>query len=309
MSDTATIVARAYRERTVIPAFNIPYLPMMEPVIAALRDTQTFGLIEVARLEWEKFGAGSMQAIRTTYEKHKDRRFTRLHLDHIPVIDEDHKRVDFLAVIREAIEVGYESVMVDGSRLPLQENINATRSVVEMAHANNISAEAELGAVIGHEDGPMPSYDELFESGQGFTNIEQARQFVQETGIDWLSIAFGNVHGAISKARQGEKKVAARLNIGHLRKIQDATHIPMVLHGGSGIQQHSILEAVKNGIVKINIGTTIRQAYEQQRDSSETHAVQAVYDKVCALVTHELVIAGSASKLMEQQNNSTGDTQ
>ena len=205
MSDTSNIMQRAYQNKIVIPAFNIPHLPMMEPVISALRDTESFGLIEVARLEWEKFSSKSMAAIHDTYEKCKDEKFTRLHLDHIPVIDEDHKLVDYMAIISEAINLGFQSVMVDGSRLPLNDNIEATRKVVELAHSHNIPVEAELGAVIGHEDGPMPSYEELFESGQGFTRIEEAKLFVEQTKVDWLSVAFGNIHGAISDAKKSEK--------------------------------------------------------------------------------------------------------
>lgn len=307
MSDTSAIMACAYQNKIVIPAFNIPHLPMMEPVIAALRDTKTFGLIEVARLEWEKFSSKSMKATRDTYEKHKDGQFTRLHLDHIPVIDEDHKLVDYLDIIKEAIELGYGSVMVDGSRLPLAENIAATRSVVELAHSNNIPVEAELGAVIGHEDGPMPSYGELFESGQGFTDIEETRKFVKDTKIDWLSVAFGNVHGAISKAKQSEKKVTARLNIEHFKKLQNVAAIPMVLHGGSGIQQQYILEAVQNGITKINIGTTIRQAYEIHIKESVNKAYQAVYDSVCDLVKNELCVAGKADKITGSSEVKTGE--
>ena len=140
---------------------------MMKPLVQALRDTDSFGLLEVARLEWEKFQACSLEAICETYNQCKDERFTRLHLDHIPVIDEDGKRVDFLSIIRRAIELGFDSVMVDGSRLSLADNIEATRSVVELAHAHGIPVEAELGAVIGHENGPMPDYDELYTSGKG----------------------------------------------------------------------------------------------------------------------------------------------
>ena len=297
MYDVSLLMTCAYKEQLVIPAFNIPYLPMMDPVVSALRDTGSFGLIEVARLEWEKFSSKSMQAIRDTYEKCKDERFTRLHLDHIPVIDEDHKLVDYLNIIKEAIELGYKSVMVDGSRLTLEENIAATRSVVELAHSSNIPVEAELGAVIGHEDGPMPSYEELFNSGQGFTDIQEARKFVKETNVDWLSVAFGSVHGAISKAKQNEKKVAARLDIEHLKELQSVASIPMVLHGGSGIQQQYILEAIQNGITKINIGTTIRQAYEQYMNESGSKACQAVYDSVCDLVKNELCVTGKANKI------------
>ena len=121
--NTKEIMNNAWRRGIVIPGFNIPYLPMMEPVIRALHDTGTFGLIMVARLEWIKFKSGSLKAIKEEYEKLKDRNHTRLHLDHVPVIDEDKLLVDFKADISEAIDLGFESVMIDGSRLPLAENI------------------------------------------------------------------------------------------------------------------------------------------------------------------------------------------
>ncbi len=80
----------------------------------------------------------------------------RLHLDHVPVIDEDNKVVDYVAILTEAVDLGYESVMIDSSRLSLADNIAATQKIV-MAHKKNVPVEAELGAVMGHEDGPMPS--------------------------------------------------------------------------------------------------------------------------------------------------------
>ena len=102
---TREIVHRAWKQGIVVPGFNIPYLPMMEPVIRALRDTGTFGLIMVARLEWLKFKSGSMKIIRDEYEQLKDLQFTRLHLDHVPVIDEDNLLTDFENMISEAIEL------------------------------------------------------------------------------------------------------------------------------------------------------------------------------------------------------------
>ena len=170
---TNECILNAQRAKIVIPAFNIPYLPMMEAVVAALRDTDNFGLITVARLEWIKFEARSLQAIHAEYERVKDERFTRLHLDHVPVIDEDNLKVDYEAVIQEAIQLGYGSVMVDGSRLPLEENIQATRKITRMAHAAGIAVEGELGAVLGHEAGPLPPYEELFASGKGFTALRK----------------------------------------------------------------------------------------------------------------------------------------
>jgi fructose-bisphosphate aldolase, class II len=278
---------------TVVPAFNIPYLPMMEPVVAALRDTDNFALIAVARLEWIKFEARSLRAIYDEYQRVKDERFTRLHLDHVPVIDEDDLRVDFEAVIREAIQLGYQSVMVDGSRLPLEENIEATRKIVQLAHAAHIPVEGELGAVLGHEAGPLPPYEELFASGKGFTAPEDARRFAAETGVDWLSVSIGNIHGAISGVMRHNKKPEARLDLDHLEKIHQMVRIPLVLHGGTGIGKRYIHESIRRGIAKINIGTAIRQPYEAAIKDSPAAARQAVYDATRKVLIEDLELHGT----------------
>jgi len=297
------LMENAYKAGTVIPGFNIPYLPMMEPVVRALRDTNAFGLVMVARLEWEKFDAKGLRAIRDEYERVGDRRFTRLHLDHTPVIDEDGLRVDFDAILREAVELGYDSVMVDGSRLPFEENVAATRAIVEMAHACGVPVEAELGAVMGHEAGPMPPYEELFASGRGFTDPDEARRFVEQTGADWLSVAVGSVHGAISAAKRHEKKVAARINIEHLDKIRRAAGIPLVLHGGTGIRKEYIDEAIRHGIAKINIATAIRQPYEAARVESVDKAQATVYETVLRIVREELEIENSADRIVKESES------
>ena len=210
---------------------------MMKPVVEALKNTGSFGLITAARLEWVKFETGSPKALREEYEKYKDVRYTRLHLDHVPVVDEDGLRVDYMEIIERALGLGYESVMIDGSRLPLEENIRCTAEVVKAAHAADVPVEAELGAVMGHESGPPPPYDELFATGAGFTDPLEAKRFVELTGTDWLSVAIGNIHGAISASARRLDKISARLNIEHLARIRNAAEVPLVLHGGSGYSQ------------------------------------------------------------------------
>ena len=293
MLSTSECMLNARRAGTVIPAFNIPYLPMMERVVAALRDTDNFGLITVARPEWIKFGAQSIRAIYEEYQRVKDERFTRLHLDHVPVIDEDNLRVDYEAVIQEAIQLGYGSVMVDGSRLPLEENIQTTRKITRMAHAAGIPVEGELGVVLGHEAGPLPPYEELFAGGEGFTAPEDAKRFVDETNVDWLSVAVGSVHGAISGVMRHSKKVDARLNLEHLERIYREVRIPLVLHGGSGIQKQYIREAIRRGIAKINIGTAIRQPYEVACKESPMAAKEAVFNATLRVLREELELQGT----------------
>jgi fructose-bisphosphate aldolase class II len=300
MPGTAEIVRHAAQAALVVPAFNVPYLPMVEPVIRAVVDADCFALVETARLEWSKFESHGPAAVLREFRKWEAPGHVRLHLDHVPVIDEDSLEVDFLAIIREALELGYQSVMVDGSRLDLEANIEATRQAVELAHRAGVPCEAELGAVLGHEDRPLPPYEALFEAGLGFTDVGEAARFVRETGCDWLSVAIGNVHGAVSGALRDRVKVEARLDLDHLEKLRQATGVPLVLHGGSGIRREHLLDAVRRGIAKVNVGTEIRQAYESAlRDSGRlTAARAAVYERTIWLLRDYFGLAGTRQLLI-----------
>lgn len=297
------LVQNAYRLHTAIPAFNIPYLPMIRPVAEAAVAADSLVFIAVARLEWFKFEARSMRAIYEEYQRWCAPEHTRLHLDHLPVIDEDLQTVPYFEEIREAVELGYDSVMVDGSRLTLEENIAATRRVADLAHAAGIPIEAELGAVMGHEEGPVPPYEELFRSGKGFTGVDEARRFVAGSQCDWLSVAIGNIHGAVSKAKKDAQKVSARLDLDHLEKLRAATGIPLVLHGGSGIPKDYILGAIQRGVAKINVATDIRQPYEAtMRDTGNVKtAQQAVYESTLRVLAEQLEVAGNRPALAQAE--------
>lgn len=294
MSSGMDIVRQARQAGTVILAFNIPYLPMLQPVVEAVIDQDAVAMIETARLEWIKFDAHSPAAIKKEFDRLYHPGYLWLHLDHIPVIDEDNLDVNYFYIIQEAIHLGYQSVMVDGSRLKLPDNIAATRRVVEIAHAASIPCEAELGAVLGHEAGPLPPYEELFASGLGFTDLEEARQFVGSTGCDWLSVAVGNIHGAVSGVLKDQKKVEARLNLDRVEQLSQMVEIPLVLHGGSGVKQEYVKAAISKGIAKINIGTEIRQAYEAQiRETGNVSSAQkAVYDRTTWLIRDYYGLSG-----------------
>jgi len=297
--NSADLINNANKAGLVVPAFNIPYLPMMEPVIQALVDEDAFGLIETARLEWYKFEAQSPAAIAEEFAKWGKPEFVRLHLDHVPVIDEDGEKVNYLPIIKEAIDLGYQSVMIDGSRLNLEDNIAATKEVVALTRATGIPCEAELGAVLGYEAEARPPYEELFTSGLGFTDVDEARRFVDETGCDWLSVAIGNLHGAISGALKDQKKVEARLNIEHLQQLHEATGIPLVLHGGSGVQRPYLLEAIQHGITKVNVATEIRQAYEEEIGQSGDTALaqQACYQRTCWMLKDYYGLSGTRDQV------------
>jgi len=288
-------VNNAKKVGLIVPAFNVSYLPMLEPIVAAVVAKDAFAFIAVARLEWVKFESRSMNAVKDEFDKWCDPAHVRLHLDHVPVIDEDGVEVDYVPVIRQAIELGYGSVMVDGSRLDLNENIDATRTIVEMAHSAGICCEAELGNVVGHEKGPTPPYEEIFASKKYFTSVDQAQRFVKETGCDWLSVSVGNIHGAIVAAKRDMGKAEARLDLELVQALSEAVDRPLVLHGGSGIQQKFVLAAMKRGVAKINIAFANTRVYE--KTLSETgdirKAQKAVYEKTCWLLDDYFGLRGT----------------
>lgn len=293
--DPKQIVANAYRYQTVVPAFNIPNLNMVEPIIQAVVDENSIAMIQVARLEWEKMDAKSLEDVARTYYKFVNSDHVMLHLDHVPVIDEDKRAVDYLAIIRRAIEAGYQSVMVDGSRLPLADNIEATSKAVALAHSFGVPCEAELGAVMGHEASGLPDYEELFRSKTGFTDPSDLRRFVKDSSCDWVSVAVGSFHGAIAENNRYAKKPQARLDIEHLQLLKDSSNIPLVLHGGSGIPREYISAGIKCGISKINVGSELRRAYQiaYEKQDSVSFAAASLYHATREFIRVELETTNS----------------
>lgn len=298
--DTRNIVRKALENRLVVPAFNVPYPPMLKALVQAVQDENSVAMIQVSRPDWEKFEAKSLENIANEYAKYAVDGHTLLHLDHVPVIDEDHKEVDYIPIIRRAIAAGYGSVMVDASRLDLCGNIAATRAVAEIAHEAGIPVEAELGAVMGHEaEHTAIPYAEIFAKKLGFTRIDEAQRFVAESECDWLSVAVGSVHGAIADNLLDQQKPAAKLDVAHIQALHEALNIPLVLHGGSGIENDYITRGIQAGIAKINVCTELRQPYERamrERNDVE-YARECVYKRCRELIRNFLHTADDAKIL------------
>ncbi|MEW5919490.1 MAG: class II fructose-1,6-bisphosphate aldolase [Bacillota bacterium] len=161
-----------------------------------------------------------------------------LHLDH---------GTDFLQVMR-CIRSGFSSVMFDGSRLPLDENIEITRHVVEIGRAVGVSVEGELGKIGGTEDHISVSEKEVL-----FTDPVEAQRFVQETGVDALAVAIGTAHGPY--------KGRPELDFPRLKRIRDLTGVSIVMHGASGVPDEDVRRGIELGIRKINIDTDLRQSF------------------------------------------------
>lgn len=154
----------------------------------------------------------------------------------------DHGR-SFEDCIR-AISFGCTDVMYDGSKLPFEENVEATRAVVRAAHAVGVPVEAELGHV-----GRGADYEDLELRRQGYTNPDDAVRFVEETGVDFLAVAIGTAHGLYRSEPQ--------LDLELLDEIRTRVEVPLVLHGGSGVTEEQFRAAIARGISKINVATDL----------------------------------------------------
>lgn len=157
-----------------------------------------------------------------------------LHLDHS----------DSYALVEACLAGGFDSVMIDASEKPFEENIAISRKVVTLAAKYNANVEAELGYIA-----------KLGQSAEtvGFTDPEEARIFVEQTGVDALAVAIGSAHGFYKKE--------PRLDIERLKAIHAVTSAVLVLHGGSGIPAASLRESIANGICKINLATEIKNMF------------------------------------------------
>jgi len=161
-----------------------------------------------------------------------------LHLDHGTSFEQNIK----------CLRIGFTSLMFDGSKLPFEENVAITKKVCDIAHIVGIPVEAELGRVLKASDGVTPE-----EVKAAMTDPDQAAEFIRLTGADSLAVAIGSVHAM--QARE------ASLDIDRLKAIRDKVGIPLVLHGSSGVKHESILEAIENGISKVNVATYLNQAF------------------------------------------------
>lgn len=149
----------------------------------------------------------------------------------------------------EAIKLGFNSIMYDGAHLPFEENIRTTKRIVEIAHDFGIPVEAELGKI--------PDAGESVNWEDYYTTVDEAKRFVEETGVDYLAISVGIVHGVVPGV------APEPLSIKRTQDIRDATGIPLVLHGASGIPEAEVHAAKAAGVHKFNADTDLRHVFRQ----------------------------------------------
>jgi fructose-bisphosphate aldolase class II len=235
----AELLNRAKREGYAVGAFNTNNLEITLSIVEAAVKERSPLILAVSPGAMKYAGVAYLSAIAKVAADSVDVPIS-LHLDHGLTLED----------VQAALDQGFSSVMIDGSKLPFEENTEITKKVVAMARARGVSIEAELGKLVGTEDQVSVSEREA-----SMTDPDQAAEFVERTGIDALAVSIGNAHGWY----KGEPE----LDFERLRQIRSRVDIPLVLHGASGIPDEMIRKACSIGVDKINIDTEVRNAFRQ----------------------------------------------
>lgn len=239
---TKELLADAVSHRYAVGAFNCENLEMAMAIVAAGEACRAPLIIQTTPSTVNYASVGLFAAmVRELAENAKIP--VALHLDHGSSYD----------LCEAALDAGYSSVMIDGSKESLEDNIALTKRVVSLASEKGIPVEAELGTVGGKEDS-------TFSSGTAYTDPDDALRFVRETGCSSLAVGIGTAHGVY--------KGTPVLDTGRLSLIKDklvsaGRDLPLVLHGASGLSEEAIRECIARGIAKVNFATELRQAYTE----------------------------------------------
>lgn len=262
------MLLKAQEGKYAVGAFNVENMEMVLAVIAAAEEMNAPVMLQTTP-STVKYASLDMYAAMVKARAEKASVPVCIHLDH---------GTDY-ALAAAALEAGYTSVMIDGSHDSFEENITKSRQVVDKAREIGIPVEAELGKVGGKED-------DLVSEGSGNTDPQQAKEFVERTGVDSLAIGIGTAHGFYVGEPVLDKELVS--------KVKEVVSIPLVLHGASGLSDEDVRECVERGMCKVNFATELRAAYtdamkEMVKEAPDTFDPKK-FGKVSMEAVKEIVI-------------------
>lgn len=253
------LLADAEKGNYAVGSFSVANMEMVLGVLKAAEELSAPVILQIAEVRLKQSPLELIGPLMVAAAENTD----------IPVaVHFDHGKT--LEKIEQALDIGFTSVMFDGSHLPLDENIEMTKKVIAMAEQYDASVEAEIGCVGGSEDGSE-------DIAINCTKPEDAVRFENETGVDALAIAIGNAHG--------NYKATPKLRFDILEEVERITDTPLVLHGGTGISPEDFVKCSKTGIKKINIATATFDMVEKTvRDCYNKNSINGYYDLQAAEV-------------------------
>lgn len=247
------LLEAAFEKGYAVGAFSAHNAETIQAIIWAAEAEQAPVMIQVGQRVIHYIGLEPMKVMIDTFARNSTVPLC-IHLDHCRQYGQS----------MEAIQLGFQSVMFDGSALSFEENAKITRKVVEAARVLNIGSEGEIGKIGGTEDDITVADEDAM-----ITAVDEAVRFVEATDVDYLAVSIGTAHGIY--------KNPPKLAFERLKAIRDAVERPIVLHGGSDVPDEQIKKAVSLGIAKINVDTELRQSFTRgmlqvlEADKEEYH--------------------------------------
>lgn len=261
-----------------VGAFNVYNIEGVQAVIAAAEDQNSPAILQIHPGALKQ---GGLPLVACCISAAKQARVPiTVHFDH------GCSKAELI----EALQLGFDSVMVDGSNLPFKENISYTKKIAVMAHAKGILVEAELGRLSGTEDGlTVEEYEARL------TDVSQAQQFIDETTIDALAVCIGNVHG-----KYPADGPCLRLDLlKELHAITQEKGVSLVLHGASGLPAELVKECIRLGVRKFNVNTEVRNAYMESLLKPSKDLVltmESAKEAMKAVIVEKMQLFGSSGK-------------
>lgn len=247
------LLADAQKGNYAVGSFSVANMEMVLGVLKAAKELNAPVILQIAEVRLKQSPLELIGPLMVAAAENADTPVA-VHFDHGKTIEK----------ITQALDIGFTSVMFDGSHLPLDENIEMTKKVIEIAEEFEADVEAEIGCVGGSEDGSE-------DIAINCTRLEDAVRFEAETQVDALAIAIGNAHG--------NYKSTPKLRFDILEEVEKNTDVPLVLHGGTGITPDDFVRCAKTGIKKINIATATFDSVENTvRNSYNNSTINGYYD-------------------------------
>ncbi|ATF94420.1 tagatose-bisphosphate aldolase subunit KbaY [Cedecea neteri] len=273
--------ARGY----AVPAFNIHNAETIQAILEVCKELHSPVILAGTPGTFKHIAFEEIYALCHAYSESYGMPLA-LHLDH-------HES---LADISQKVNAGVRSAMIDGSHFPFADNVKLVRTVVEFCHRNDCSVEAELGRLGGVEDDMDVDEESAF-----LTDPQEARRFVELTGVDSLAVAIGTAHGLYTKR--------PKIDFKRLGEIRDVVSVPLVLHGASDVPDEFVRRAIELGVCKVNVATELKIAFAaavkewfsaNPEGNDPRYYMRVGMDAMKEVVRSKVAVCGSANKLLPE---------
>ncbi|MDJ1652567.1 tagatose-bisphosphate aldolase subunit KbaY [Raoultella sp. Ech2A] len=279
---TKYLLLDAQAKGYAVPAFNIHNAETIQAILEVCSAMRSPVILAGTPGTFKHIALEEIYALCSAYATTYDMPLA-LHLDHHESLDD----------IRRKVNAGVRSAMIDGSHFPFDENVKLVKSVVEFCHQHDCSVEAELGRLGGMEDDMSVDAESAF-----LTDPQEAKRFVELTGVDSLAVAIGTAHGLYTKT--------PKIDFHRLGEIRDVVDVPLVLHGASDVPDEYVRRAIELGVCKVNVATelkiafsgAVKQWFGEHPDGNDPRFYMRVgMDAMKEVVKSKINVCGSANKL------------